>query len=89
MKGYRLYNALTVLTGFVGILFVSLVPPMRIPAEEMNCRFHFMAERAWPFSRSYSVQYPDIQAMVSEYGIILSACGILICLGYILRALRN
>lgn len=89
MKLYKLYNAFIIFLGCIGMLFVSLVPPMKIPPEEMNCRFHFMLERAWPFSKSYSVQYPDVQAMISEYGIILSVCGILLCLGYVLKTMRS
>ena len=89
MKNYRFYNSVIALAGFVGMLFVSLVPPMKIPEGEMNCRFHFMAERPWPFTQSYSVQYPDVQAMLSEYGMILAACGILISAGYLVRAVRK
>jgi hypothetical protein len=86
---FKLYTAVVLLLGFVGALFVSMVPPMRIPEGEMNCRFHFVAERAAPFSKTYSVQYPDIQAMISEYGIIIATCGILICLGCIVNTLKH
>ncbi|MCB9917371.1 MAG: hypothetical protein H6832_03105 [Planctomycetes bacterium] len=72
------FTTIVGLLGLIGILFVSLVPPMRIPASEMNCRFHFMAERALPFTKAYSVKYPDVQAMLSEYGIILAVCGLVI-----------
>ncbi|MCA8969218.1 MAG: hypothetical protein KDC95_05520 [Planctomycetes bacterium] len=73
------------LLGLTGILFVSLVPPMRIPASEMNCRFHFMAERALPFTKAYSVKYPDVQAMLSEYGIILAVCGLVIGIAHLFK----
>lgn len=86
MNKHQLYDAIISLVGFVGILFVSMVPPMRIPESQMNCRFHFMAKRAWPFSSAYSVRYPDVQAMLSEWGMIIAACGILLSLGYVVAA---
>lgn len=85
----KLYNSLVALSGFIGVLFVSLVPPMNIPEGEMNCRFHFMAERSWPFTRTYSVKYPDVEAMLSEYGLIFALCGIFISAGFVYTSARK
>ena len=67
---------LVLIAAAIGILHSSMVPPVQqgeIPA----CRYHEFVERSLPFTRGYGVSDADLVALLSEYGMILSAAAIL------------
>lgn len=75
----RLTRRVILLIGAVCLFHSSLVPPVGQGGGEV-CRYHEFTERAWPFTRLYSVEGGDGVALMTEVAIIVSlvAIGLLV-----------
>lgn len=64
------------LAAALGILHSSMVPPV-VQGGEYVCRYAQFVERRGLFTRGYDTAGADVVALLSEYGVILSAAAIL------------
>ena len=78
-SGINTRQRIVLLLAALGTLHSSMVPPV-VQGEDYVCRYAEFVARPGLFTRGYEAANADLVALLSEYGVILSAAALLVLL---------